>query len=324
MQKVALIGEIHESGKKILSNSKFKFIEITNFSNENLIKELADVDAIAIRTIKLSKKILQECKSLKIVSRHGVGYDNIDLDYLNKEKIALAITGSSNAMTVAEHVMGMFLNLCKMSKTSDLLVRSGKFKKRKSLQNALELYQKNIFIIGFGRIGRALAKRCNAFETKIHVYDPYIDSEIIKKNNCVPVSFIEGIKIADFISIHLPLNNKTKHMITKKEITQMKATCILVNTARGGIIKENDLIWALQNQVIHSAGLDVFEQEPPNQNSPLFEINNLILSPHNASLTLGCIKRMSIETCNNIVNFLNKNPNLLLSNIVNKDILNLN
>ena len=103
----------------------------------------------------------------------------------------------------------------------------------------------------------------------------------------------------------------------------MKRTSIIVNTARGGIIKESDLIWALQNQVIHSAGLDVFEQEPPDKNNPLFKIDNLILSPHSAALALECRKRMAVEACNNIVNFLEKKPELNLGNIINKDILNL-
>jgi len=285
MQKIALMGQIHEDGLKILNDSKFNVIEINDYSYDNLIKELANVDAIAIRTAELKQEVLQECKSLKIVSRHGVGYDNVDLNYLNKEKIALAITGSSNAVTVAEHVMAMFLNLCKLSKTSDQIVRSGQFAKKVSMQkDMLELYKKNIFIIGFGRIGKILAKRCIGFESNVLVYDPYIESNIIKENNCIPVSFDEGIKIADFISLHLPINKNTKYLITKKELSQMKKTCILVNTARGGIINEDDLVWALQNQVIHSAGLDVFEQEPPKEKNPLFALDNLILSPHSAAL----------------------------------------
>ena len=322
MPKVAQMGQIHEDGLKILKDSKFNIIEITDFSFENLRKELTNVDAIAIRTAELKREILQECRSLKIVSRHGVGYDNVDLDYLNKEKIALAITGSANAVTVAEHVMSMFLNLSKLSKTSDQLVRSGKFIHKKSMQDTLELYKKNVLIIGFGRIGKALAKRCNGFESKVYVYDPYVESKIVKENSCLPISFEEGVKIADFISLHLPINEKTKYLITKKELSQMKKTCILVNTARGGIIKEDDLVWALQNQVIHSAGLDVYEHEPPDENNTLFTIDNLMLSPHNAALTSECKQRMGVETCNNIVNYLNRSSDLILSNIVNKDILN--
>ena len=324
MRKVALIGNIHEDGIKILKDSKFDIIEITNYSFENLRKELKNVSAIALRTAELPQEVLKECKSLKIVSRHGVGYDNVDLSFLNKEKIALAITGSANSVTVAEHVISMFFSLCKFSKTSDQLVRMGKFNQKKSMPDSMEIYHKNIFIIGFGRIGKALAKRCNGFEAKVYVYDPYIESKTIKDNNCFSISFEEGIKIADFISVHLPINEKTKYLIAKKELSQMKRTCILVNTARGGIVKEDDLIWALQNRIIHSAGLDVYETEPPHKNNPLFTINNLILSPHNAALTLECRQRMGVETCNNIVNYLNKTPDLILSNIVNNDFLNKN
>ena len=208
MQKVALMGQIHNDGLKILEDSKCKIIEITNYSSENLIKELTDVGAIALRTAELPSEILQECKSLKIVSRHGVGYDNVDLNYLNDKKIALAITGTANAVSVAEHVMAMFLNLSKFIKTSDLYVRNGQFKLKDSMQNnMLELYKKNIFIIGFGRIGKTLAKRCIGFEANVFVYDPYIESSIIKAHHCIPVSFDEGIKIADFINSKTGLLN---------------------------------------------------------------------------------------------------------------------
>ena len=322
MKKVAVIGKIHDDGRKILKDSNFSIIDIPDFLN-NTIDELKFVDAIAVRTANLSKEVLKECKSLKIVARHGVGYDTVDLDYLNRKNIALAITGSANAATVAEHVISMFLNLCKLSKMSDQVVREGKFSQRELLENRVELYQKKILIIGFGRIGKALAKRCKGFESEVYVYDPYLDSSIISENNCIRISFEEGLKIADFISLHLPLNAKTQYLIAKKELSQMKNTCILVNTARGGIINEEDLHWALKNKVIHSAGLDVFEQEPPKENNPLFEIDNLILSPHNAALTLECKKRMGVETCQNIVNYLNNRSKLVLRNIVNREILNL-
>ena len=156
----------------------------------------------------------------------------------------------------------------------------------------------------------------------VYVYDPFVDSKFIEENNYHSIDFDKGIQIADFISLHVPLNEKTKYLITKKELSKMKKNCILVNTARGEIIKEDDLVWALQNQIIHSAGLDVFEKEPPNENNPLFLLKNLILSPHNAALTLECKKRMGVETCKNIVNYLTGSPHLISSNIVNKNIIN--
>ena len=323
MTKIAIMGSIHVDGYSILKKNGCDVFEISDFSSDNLIKKLQDVDGIALRTAKLTENILKQCHKLKIVARHGVGYDNVDLDYLNNHKIALAITGTANAVSVAEHVMSMFLHICKMNKLSDQLVRDGKFAEQNLLPDFFELYKKNILILGFGRIGKALAKRCLGFDSAVYVYDPFIDISIIKKNNCFPINFEEGLKIADFVSVHIPLNEKTKNMISKDQLMMMKNTCILVNTARGGIVNEQDLIWALTNKEIYGAGTDVYENEPPKNDNPLFELDNIVLSPHSAALTLECRKRMAIETCENIINYLNNKSKLNLTNIINRNNINL-
>ena len=315
--KIATMGPLHSDGLSILEKNDYDVFEVTDFSSDSLIEKLQDVDGIALRTAKLTKDVLEKCHKLKIVSRHGVGYDNLDLNYLNEKKIALAITGTANAVTVAEHVMAMFLNICKIIKQSDRLVRDGKFTEKSSLPDFFELYEKNIFILGFGRIGKALAKRCLGFDTKVYVYDPFIDISIIKENNCIPVDFDEGLNIADFISVHMPINEKTKNMIAKNQLIKMKKTCILVNTARGGIINEQDLNWALTNKEIYGAGIDVYEQEPPSIDNPLFKLDNIILTPHIAGLTLECRKRMAIETCENVLHYLNDRSKLMVTNIIN-------
>ena len=323
MKKVALIGKIHSDGINILKSNKCEVIDLTNASRNKLKEVLIDIEAIALRTANLDQDLLNICHKLKIVSRHGVGYDNIDLNFLNEKGIALAITGTANASSVSEHVMTMFLYLCKLINKSDELVRNGKFIEKASMPNFFEMYKKNILILGFGRIGKALAKRCLGFESNIYVYDPFIESSIIKNNNCNSIEFEEGIKIADFISLHLPLNKKTKNMIAKDQLNMMKDTCILVNTARGGLINEQDLVWALTNKKIYGAGLDVYEKEPPTKDNPLLKLENIILSPHNAALTLECRKRMAIETCTNIVHYLYDINKLNVSNIINKKKLNL-
>ena len=315
--KIATMGPLHSDGLSILEKNDYNVFEVTDFSSDSLIAKLQNVDGIALRTAKLTKDVLEKCHKLKIVSRHGVGYDNVDLNYLNEKKIALAITGTANAMTVAEHVMAMFLNVCKIIKQSDRLVRNGKFTEKSSLPDFFELYEKNIFILGFGRIGRALAKRCLGFDTRVYVYDPFIDASIIKENNCIPADFDEGLHIADFISVHMPLNEKTKNMIAKDQLMMMKKTCILVNTARGGIINEQDLIWALTNKEIYGAGIDVYEKEPPSIDNPLFKLDNIILTPHIAGLTLECRKRMAIETCENVLHYLSDRSKLNVANIIN-------
>ena len=320
--KIAIIGSIHQSGLNILKENNFDILEIVNLEINSLKKELEEVDGIVLRTAELKENVLSKCKNLKIIARHGVGYDNVDIKFLNKNNIALGITGTSNAVSVAEHVMTMFLYLAKKINISDSLVKKGDFIKKNTLPSFFELYNKNILILGFGRIGRELAKRCLSFDTKVYVFDPFIDNEIIKQHNCIPIeSKEEGIRVADYISIHMPLNEKTKNFISYDEFKISKNNLILVNTARGGIINEEALFQALKNKSILGAGLDVFENEPPIKNHPLLSLNNILLTPHNAALTLECRTRMSIEACENIVYFLNKNRKLNEKNIVNSNLI---
>ena len=323
MKKIAMMGDIHKDGWDVLRKKGYDIFEITDFNENNVINNLKDVDGICLRTSKINSKILQNCKKLKIISRHGVGYDNVDLNFLNKNNQALAITGTSNAVSVAEHVMTMFLYLAKRINKSDQLVKDGNFSKKSSLGNFFELYKKNILILGFGRIGQAVAKRCYGFESNILVYDPYLDKQFIENNNYKKINLNEGLALADFITIHMPINNETKNLISEDKFNIMKKECIIVNTARGGIINENDLITSLQNKKIYGAGLDVYEKEPPNNNNPLFKLENVLLTPHNAALTLECRKRMAIEMSENIINYLEDHSNLNKNNIVNRKILNL-
>ena len=317
--KIAVMGEIHQDGWKIFEKNNLETFELTNFEENNLKKELSDVDAILLRTAKLSNDVISCCKKLKIISRHGVGYDNVNVNYLNQNNIVLGITSTSNAVSVAEHVLTSFLYLSKNIHLSDKLTREGRFNDKSSLPNFFELYKKNIVIFGFGRIGKAVAKRCLGFESNVYVHDPFVSKDVIEENNCKVIDKTDGLKIADYISIHLPLNTDTKNFIAEQELSKMKDTAIVVNTARGGIINETSLINALQNKKILGAGLDVFEKEPPDKNHPLFNLNNVILSPHNAALTIECRKRMAVESAENIAFYLLNNKKLNLENIVNKD-----
>ena len=319
MMKIAVLGEIHQDGWRVFENNKLESFELINFEESNLKSELREVDAILLRTAKLSNDVISYCKKLKIISRHGVGYDNVNIDYLSENNIALGITSTSNAVSVAEHVLTSFLYLSKNIHLSDKLTREGRFNDKSSLPNFFELYQKNIVIFGFGRIGRAVAKRCLGFEANVYVYDPFVSKNVVEENNCKVIDKTSGLKIADYISIHLPLNNNTKNFINEQELSIMKETAIVVNTARGGIINETSLVNALQNKIILGAGLDVFEKEPPDENHPLFNLDNVILSPHNAALTIECRKRMAIESAENIAFFLLNNKKLNLNNIVNRE-----
>ena len=317
--KIGLVGSIHELGWEVLRSQGHSIIEVTDVSTNNLKNELADVSGIVLRTAQMPNEVIDACPNLQIIARHGVGYDNVDLSYLNKKRIALGVTGTANAVSVAEHVMTFFLQLTKNIYLSDELTRKGKFQEKGNLPSFFELYQKNIVIFGFGRIGKAVAKRCLGFEANVYVYDPFVKKNVVEENNCKVIDKVNGLKIADYISIHLPLNADTKNFIDEQELSTMKETAIVVNTARGGIINEASLVNALQNKNILGAGLDVFEKEPPDENHPLFNLNNVILSPHNAALTVECRKRMAVESAENIVFYLLNNKKLNLNNIVNKE-----
>ncbi|GIR16517.1 MAG: hypothetical protein CM15mP30_0560 [Pelagibacteraceae bacterium] len=319
--KVAVLGKVDQKGLSFLRENEFKVIEIENFEIQNLKEQLKDVDGILLRTTKLDKEILEHCDNLKIISRHGVGYDNVDLDFLNENKIALCITSTSNAVSVAEHVLSFFIYLTKKLSLSDSLVKEGNFEKRSELPNFFELYKKKVLIIGFGRIGKEVAKRCLGFDMEVYVYDPFLDNEIIIRNQCIPIEKNQGLAIADFITIHLPLNGDTKNFISQTELNLMKKNSILVNTSRGGIVNENDLCIALESKKIQGAGMDVFVSEPPESNHPFFKLDNILLTPHNAALTLECRERMSLEASQNIVFFLNNMSELNVENLVNKKYL---
>ena len=319
--KIAILGTVHPKGLEFLKNNEFEVFEVDNFEIQSLKESLKNVDGILLRTSKLDQDILQHCDNLKIISRHGVGYDNVDLDFLNKNKIALGITSTSNAASVSEHVMSFFIYLTKNLSLSDRLVKKGNFDKRSQLPDFFELYKKKVLIIGFGRIGKEVAKRCLGFDMEVYVYDPFLDSDSIKKNKCIPIEKNEGLALADFITIHLPLNENTTNFISEVDLKLMKKNTVLVNTSRGGIVNEDDLCQALKAKKIRGAGMDVYTSEPPEPDHPFFKLDNILLTPHNAALTLECRERMSLEASQNIVYFLKNMNELNKENLVNKKYL---
>ena len=189
----------------------------------------------------------------------------------------------------------------------DSTVKEGKFNDRNKLPKTVELWNKNILIAGFGRIGQALIKRCLGFEMKVFVYDPFVSKDIIEKLGGIKVdSMEETCKDMDAISLHIPLNDKTKNIINYDLLKNMKRNCIIINAARGGIVNEMDLDKALKENLIFGAGLDVFEIEPPEANNPLLKNDKVFLSPHTAAFTEECMTRMGKETVQNIIDFFDK------------------
>ena len=305
MKKILVIQPIHEEGINLLkNNSNFEYEVVDNVDTEFLKSKIKDCDGISIRTAKLSGDVIEAANNLKIISRHGVGYDNIDLEVSKKKDITLAITATANAVAVAEHVMFMILNISKRGSLYDETVKRGKFNERNKLPKTVELWNKNILIAGFGRIGQALIKRCLGFEMNVFVFDPFVSKEFIEKRGGTKVDNLsETSKDMDAMSLHIPLNDETKNIINYELLKSMKKNCIIINAARGGIVNEVDLDRALNENLIFGAGLDVFETEPPAANNPLLKNKKVFLSPHTAAFTEECMTRMGKETIQNIFDF---------------------
>jgi len=304
-KKILVIQKVHDKGMELIKNHPNFIVDVTDdVSEENLKKKIADCDGVSVRIAKLSGEVMNEAKNLKIVSRHGVGYDNIDLKNAKKRDIKIAITANANAVTVSEHVMFNLLNISKRKDLFDKTVRDGNFKDRNKLPKTIELWNKNFLIAGFGRIGQSLIKRCLGFEMNVYVFDPYVSKEKIESMGGKKVENLEEtIKSMDVISLHMPLTEKTKNLINYELLKKMKKNCIIINAARGGIINETDLDKALNENLIFGAGIDVFDKEPPDDNNPLLKNEKVFLSPHTAAFTEECMTRMGIETIQNIIDF---------------------
>ena len=308
MKNILIIQPIDKSGIEILENHpdyNFEIIDGTDL--EEIKKKIIECDGISIRTAKLPAEGIRGAKNLKVISRHGVGYDNIDLEAAKEKNITISITATANAVAVAEHVMFMLLNISKRKDMYDKTVKSGRFNDRNKLPKTIELWNKNILIMGFGRIGKSLIKRCIGFEMNVYVYDPFVSKEEIESLGGKKIEDLkEGVKKIDALTLHMPLNEKTKNIINYEVLKNMKKNCIIINTSRGEVINESHLNKSLNENKIFGAGLDVFDTEPPDNDNPLLKNDKTFLSPHTAAFTEECMVRMGKETIQNIIDFFDK------------------
>ena len=308
--KVLVVQGLHEQGLEMLKNRTDIEFNVLMSDDENKILEAAkDVNGITVRTAKISSKIIEAANKLQVVSRHGVGYDSIDLVSLNNKKIPLTIAAHSNMISVSEQAMFFLLALSKNVFYYDDFTRKGDWTNRWDVK-AWDLAQKNILVIGFGRIGSNFVKRALAFDMNVYVYDPYVEKEKLKISGAIPVDNIsENLSKMDAVTLHCPKNNETTDLFTKQEFDLMKKSSFIINCARGGILNEEDLYEALTNKKIAGAGLDVFDVEPTPSSNPLFKLNNVILSPHIAGVTVESTIRMATETVQNVLDVLDDKIN---------------
>jgi len=262
--------------------------------------------------------VLESASNLKVICKHGIGTDNIDIDAASKKGIPVFFTPMANFESVAEHTLALIFALIRRIPNQDASIHSGKFEG--SNFNGLELLGKCLGIVGFGRVGRRLAELVAPFKMKVIVYHPSNTKEILQPY-IKKVQHPEDLYVqADIISLHCALTPDTKNMINEHSIQQMKPGVMIINTARGGIINETDLFNALLEKRISGAALDVFEVEPPHPDNPLFQLNNVIYTSHIAGISDNSFINMGIQSVNYILSVLKGKP-IDVNSLVNKSVL---
>ena len=316
MPHVLVAGKLHPSGLAVLQAAPgVTFTHIEEISEPSYTPLMPAADALILRTQPLTAATLALAPRLQIVSRHGVGYDAVDLAALNARAIPLCIVGDVNSVSVAEHAMMLILACAKQLIRADRATRTGPWVWRNGLE-AGEVAGRRLLIVGYGRIGRHLARMAAGFGCQIRAVDPFLAARGWP-DATPPTTLAEGLAWADILSLHIPKTGVP--LIGAPELALLPPGAIVVNTARGGIVDEAALAAALQSGHIAAAGLDVLEQEPPAPDHPLLALSNVILTPHIAGLSRQSAQRMAVSSAQNVLDFFagSLDPDL----IVNKDAL---
>ena len=273
-----------------------------------IARAAATVHAMTVRAARITRRIIDAAPDLLVVSRHGVGYDSVDLDALNERGIPLCISIHSNMVSVAEQSMALLLALAKDLAYYDPVTRTDDWAGRYPVRG-FDLEGKNLLIVGFGRTGSRVARRALGFDMHVHACDPYVDDDVIREHGATPVSDCTAVLgEMDAVAIHCMKTPETTGMFGAAKFRAMKPSAVIVNCARGGIIDEAALHEALTTGQIRSAGLDVLAAEPSPADHPLFSLDNVLLSPHIAGVTVESMRRMSTQAVDNVLRVFDGRP----------------
>jgi D-3-phosphoglycerate dehydrogenase len=292
---------------------------VPTIGNDEFHRILEDVAGICLGVRRFSDPELDAAPRLEVVSRIGVGYDEVDVPALTRRNIPLMIGGTSNSVSVAEAGIFLTMALARKGAAMDALVREGRWHERYG-NMPVDLYGKNVLIVGFGKIGTRSARRFAAMETNVMIYDPYVYAETIRGMGYEPVADLDAaVAHADFITVHCPKTPETTGLFNAARLARMKPTAYIVNTARGGIVDEAALYDVLKDKRIAGAALDVFVEEPTPKDNPLLTLDNFIAAPHVAGVTREAVSRMAVVAVQNILSILDGKP--LRDNVINPEVL---
>jgi D-3-phosphoglycerate dehydrogenase len=294
MIKILVSDPLSEKGLKILRDVlEFQVDVKTDLKPEDIKAIIKDYDALVVRSAtKVTKEVINAGLKLKVIGRAGVGLDNVDLDAATAKGIIVMNTPAGNTISTAEHTFSMILSLSRKIPQASFSMKNKEWKRSKFM--GVEVYNKVLGIVGFGRIGKEVAKRALSFEMKVLAYDPFLSKEVAEGLGVEVVELKEIFEKADYITVHTPLTDETRHMISTKEFAMMKKGVRVINCARGGIIDEVALKAAIDEGKVAGAAIDVFEQEPP-QDYALAASENVIATPHLGASTEEAQVNVAIE-----------------------------
>ena len=298
--QVLIPSDISEAGKQYLRDRGYEIKMGRGLDEDTIIADAQGCDAMLVRNEPITRRILENIPSVKVISKHGVGLDKIDLEAAAEQNIWVTNGPLSNAIAVAEHTMMLLLACAKKLVRFDLAIRSGDYNIRNTMKG-MDVEGKTIGIIGCGKIGSMVAKKCvHGFDMKAVGYDPFVPAEARLPEIEYVDTMEEVFRRADFVSLHVPATKDNAGFVNKDMLSLMKPTAYLLNAARGTIVNEADLYEALHSGRIAGGGLDVYAQEPPAADNPLFTLPNITVTPHNASLTHETTDRMGLHAAQGI------------------------
>jgi len=290
-----------EDAKALADEVKVLYTD-NGISKEDLMKEVKDVDIIVVAIVKIDKEVIDAAPCLKYIIKFGAGYDNIDVEYALKKGIPVTNAPGFNAESVADHAFGMMLSASRSIPQKDREIKSNHWE----LSVGHDIYEKTLGIVGFGSIGKAIAKRAAGFHMKTIAFGNYKDYEAAKKWDVTFVNKEELFQASDYVIISTSLTDQNRQMVNKELLNIMKPTAYIINISRGALINEEDLIEALKQQKIKGAALDVFETEPPHNELAL--LPNVVATSHVGGSTYESIQRIGNLTIRNITRFLANEP----------------
>lgn len=302
METIALVGPYDPNVKALLLESITGRFNVKEISSEHEYEHLEDVNYVILRTLTLRESVINSIANLKLIQRWGVGYDTVDIKAAGKRGIPVAITSGMNAAPVSEMAILLMLAVYRNLPQLYSNVVAGKWREGINVGGLYTIEGKTVGFVGLGSIGKQVALKVKAFGAKVQYYDVCrLQYEEEEKLNATYVGFEELLRTSDIISLHVPLNDNTKHLICKETIGMMKRSAVIINTARGEIINEADLVDALQNKRILGAGLDVVEHEPADRSNPLLTLENAVVTPHMGGSTMDISAKMAKRCIENIL-----------------------